>query len=371
MMEIERCEQALALSVGRRHAVLVGSGTTALMLACQLIASDKRKVIIPANACANVMFAVLYANKIPVVVDVRLQDATLDPKKVGEILAADSDVGAVIAVHLYGHRADLGALATLTKPRGILLIEDACQAHGGIHPDGHMFGALGDLSIISFGHTKILDVGGGGVLLYDDSNMVDHIRNNLAQLQPAPVNATILQTIYSRLFYAFLEAYRTDAKFAILFNQLPDLFKNLFICTSTALQAKKIYEALPDLIHEIKHRRDLYTEYYNILKTIDGVDLFDIDVAAIAPWRFTFRVPAVIRDQLLNVLRAGGYHASSWYPCIAEWDRSGQHSAKPDVSVARSLEFQVVNLWISRDQKKAEVQKLANEIVMFFYNLKK
>lgn len=358
MNKTEQVEQLLADSVGRQYAVLTGSGTTALMISCRLTPVDRCKVIIPANACAQVMYAVLYADKTPVFADVRLQDATLDPDHVALLLAADPAIGAVIAVHLYGHRADTDALYSLTKQRGVLLIEDAAQAQGGRHPDGRPFGAVGDLSIISFGHTKILDAGGGGVLLFDDPEFINRIRGDVAHLEPALDNAMTMARYYSRLFYTAWELYRADRNFSILFDSLPGLFRTLFVYSSNEQQAQKVMNALPELTDELTHRRDLYTAYDEGLRGLSGAILFDVDINNMAPWRFSFRVPREVRDELLSALRGAGYNASSWYPCLADWTHSGRKPENMDVHVARTLEAEVVNLWLTRDHNRATVAGL-------------
>jgi dTDP-4-amino-4,6-dideoxygalactose transaminase len=357
--KVEQAEQILAESVGRCFAALTGSGTTALMMACRLLPDDRRRVIVPANACSHVMYAVLYADKTPVFADVRLQDATLDPGHVAVLLAADPEIGAVIAVHLYGHRADMDALCSLTKQRGVLLIEDAAQAQGGRHPDGRPFGAFGDLSIISFGHTKILDAGGGGVLLFDNPVFGGRVRSDAAKLPPALDNVKTMAEHYSHLFFTSWEAYRADHRLAVLFDSLPDLFRTLFVSSTNEQQAQKILTALPGLTDELTHRRDLYTAYCEALRSLPSVILFDVDINTIAPWRFSFRVPREVREELLCALRGADYHVSSWYPCLADWTPAGRNPENLDVPVARTLEAEIVNLWLTRDHSRATVTSLA------------
>lgn len=362
MSKLEQAERILARSVGRRLAVLTGSGTAALMMACRLVPDHRPKIIVPAIACPQVMYAVLYAGKTPVFADVQLQDATLDPDHVAALLAADPGIGAVIAVHLYGHRADMDSLCYLTRQRDVLLIEDAAQAQGGLHPDGRQFGAAGDLSVISFGHTKILDAGGGGVLLFDNPDFAGHVRDDASSLPPAPNNAKLMAGHYSRLFYAAWEAYRADPRFAVLFDPFPELFRTLFVHSTVALQAHKILAILPNLADEIALRRDLYNTYSKALRSVPGVILFNVDINTIAPWRFTFRVPRDAREGLISALRGADYNVSSWYPCLSDWTPAGRNPENSDVPVARTLEAEIVNLWLTRDHSRTTVVNLSDLI---------
>ena len=355
---VKQAEDILAESVGRRFAVLTGRGTAALMIACRLAPDDRPRVIIPAMVCANVMYAVLYAGKTPVFADVSPHDATLDPNHVAALLAADPGIGAVIAVHLYGHRADIDALSLSTRRHGAYLIEDAAQAQGGRHPDGRLFGAAGDMSIISFGHTKILDVGGGGVLLLDDSDLAGRARLEASRLPRAPSDMSQTETQYSRLFYAAWEAYQTDCRFANLFFPLPDQFRGLFVHAPTDLQAQNISAALPDLADELAHRRALYAVYRRALRDVPGATTFDVDGTAIAPWRFTFRVPSGIRNRLLQAIRQAGHPASAWYPCLSDWTSSASRTDASTIAVARTLEKQIVNLWLTRNHDPTSIENL-------------
>src|SRR4051812_15337399 len=87
-------ERLLAQEHGRRHAVLTGSGTAALAIACQQAAPDRNRIVIPAIACAQVLFAVRYAGREPVLADVREADGTLDADSVASLLKSDPSIGA-------------------------------------------------------------------------------------------------------------------------------------------------------------------------------------------------------------------------------------------------------------------------------------
>src|SRR3546814_4926983 len=80
-----------------------------------------------------------------------------------------------MAVHLYGQLADMPALQTLAKRHGLLLIEDAAQAHGAVR-DGHKAGAFGDAAAFSFFPAKNLGaLGDGGAVVTDDDALAQRI----------------------------------------------------------------------------------------------------------------------------------------------------------------------------------------------------
>jgi dTDP-4-amino-4,6-dideoxygalactose transaminase len=90
--------------------------------------------------------------------------------------ALTPDVKAVLAVHLYGQLADMPAIAQLCHDRGLLLLEDAAQAHGA-HIGGVKAGAWGDAAAFSFYPGKNLGaLGDAGALTCKDAKLADVVR---------------------------------------------------------------------------------------------------------------------------------------------------------------------------------------------------
>lgn len=344
---IGEAESAVARVGGRRHAILAGSGTAALTLACGLANPERRRVIIPAVTCINVMNAAIYAGREPLLADVRQQDATIDPDHVEALMARDRRVGAVVAVHLYGHRADMDALSAITRRHGALLIEDAAQAVGGRNPDGRPFGTAGDVAVFSFGHTKILDAGGGGALLLDNPDWLSQGRVAAARLPERSPRLALLAQHYSRLFYTIWEVGRDDARFLALFHSFPDLFAELFVHAAEPEQARSILRLLPTLEDDLAHRRRLHQAYSEAFSEIGDVQIFETR-PGFAPWRFSFRVQQASRDAVVSALRHAHFDASTWYPCLAGWAPGSHPAERANVPVAARLEREIVNLWVNR-----------------------
>lgn len=361
---IDEIQSRLAECVGRRHAVLTGTGTAALAIACQLTPPERPRILIPAICCPQVLFAVFYAGKVPVLVDITDRDATIDPSRVADLLDADPGIGAVIAVHLYGHRANIDGLLKLAAEKNVRVIEDAAQAFGGRHPDGQKFGAVGDLSVTSFGHSKILDVGGGGLLLTDDDDLAASARARAQQL-PLVAEAVIAQQAknYSRIYYAVWNAALTDEKFLSVFDSFPALFQNRFINAITGDLAEKISASIPGLERELEHRRALYAAYLEAFRAMPSVKTFQVDPQSIAPWRFSCRIPVKFRDQVLSEVRNEGYDASAWYPDLSMWSLAERHRAVHSRPVAEAIEREVVNFWLTSNVSQNDVAKISQVVL--------
>jgi len=217
------------------------------------------------------MFTVHYADRIPVFADVLERDATIDPLAAEKVLRADPDIGAVLAVHLYGHPAAMEELADICSKHGVLLIEDFAPALGGVYENGTLFGTFGDLSVVSFGYAKILDVGGGGAILTDDAEIASRARVMAEQLPSRSEDADLIQPLYRKLYYAVWECGQVDSRFYRMYDFFPDLFRALYIFRVTDEIADRIHKALRTLDDELVHRRKLASLYAEGLGDRQGV----------------------------------------------------------------------------------------------------
>lgn len=154
------------------YAVSTSSGTDALVIA--LLASGVRRgqqvVTSPASFVAT-SNAALHAGAVPVFADIDLRTYTVDPEKVKK--AVNRKTGAVVPVHLYGYPADMDFVRDIADKHGLIVVEDACQAHGALYK-GRKAGCLGDVGCFSFYSSKNMTVAGdGGMLVTDDRKIAE------------------------------------------------------------------------------------------------------------------------------------------------------------------------------------------------------
>jgi dTDP-4-amino-4,6-dideoxygalactose transaminase len=173
--QVAEFERAFAAYCGTADAVGLASGLDALRLA--LVAAGCRhgdEVIVPANTFIATVEAVTQAGATPVLVDASEHDWNID---VGAIEAAIGPrTRFVMPVHLYGQMADMRALRALADRRDLVVIEDACQAHGA-ERDGLRSGAVGLAGAFSFYPGKNLGaIGDAGALATDDLELAAQVR---------------------------------------------------------------------------------------------------------------------------------------------------------------------------------------------------
>lgn len=180
--EVERFEEEFARYCEVGHCVGVSSGTAALSLMLRAAGvGPGDEVIVPAHTFVASALAVAHVGALPVLCDVDDGSGLIDPE------AARSLVGprtaAIIAVHLYGQACDIPAIEAFARPQGLLVLEDAAQAHGARF-DGELVGSLGAAAAFSFYPSKNLGaLGDGGAICTDDEWLAARARRlrNLGQ----------------------------------------------------------------------------------------------------------------------------------------------------------------------------------------------
>jgi len=173
--EVEAFEAEFAAYIGLPYGVGVGSGTEALHLALRALdIGIGCEVITVAHTAVATVAAIEMAAARPVLVDIQPDTYTIDVAQVEQAITPQTR--AVIAVHLYGHPADLAPLLALCNRRNLVLIEDCAQAHGaGYH--GKKVGCWGKAGIFSFYPTKNLGaIGDGGMVVSNDRHLIERLR---------------------------------------------------------------------------------------------------------------------------------------------------------------------------------------------------
>jgi perosamine synthetase len=273
---VTRFESQFAELCHTRAAISVANGTVALhlaMLALGISAGDE--VIVPSLTYVATANAVRYVGATPIFVDVDPRTWCLDPGLVESRITKRTR--AIVAVHLYGHPADMDALSAIAKRHNLFLIEDAAEAHFARYK-GRVVGSLSDVGMFSFYGNKIITCGEGGALVLNDPDLERRARLLRGQgMDP------------ERRYYFPVIGYNfrlTNLACAILCAQL---------------------ERREEIV---ARRRDVFRAYAEQLRGIDGIELRDdAKWAESAPWLMCVVVnPAygISRDVLAEHLKRDG-----------------------------------------------------------------
>lgn len=168
--EFERC---FAAYIGARFAIATTSGTTALQLALLAhgIGAGDEVITTPFTFIASAN-AILMAGARPVFADIDPMTLNISPAAIEQEITPRTK--AILPVHLYGNPCDIGALVAIARRHNLIIIEDACQAHGACY-GGRRIGSL-NTSTFSFYPTKNMTAGEGGMVTTNDPDVADRAR---------------------------------------------------------------------------------------------------------------------------------------------------------------------------------------------------
>ena len=263
--------------VGGGYGTGVGNGTDAIKLALLSVgikADDE--VITVANTAVPTISAIVDCGAKPVFCDIDPETYNIDTLKIDELITKKTK--AILAVHLYGHPADVKNLKKLCKKYNLVLIEDCAQAHGSKYINKKC-GDFGKASAFSFYPTKTLGGFGDGGLVYTSSKKIDE---KLKMLR----------------FYGMKDRY---------FSEIDGINSRLDEVQAAILRFK-----LKRLDEDIKRRREIAKIYNEELKDLDLI--LPIEKEDNFHSYYLYVVRNLNRDKLIENLKKNDINVNISYP---------------------------------------------------------
>jgi dTDP-4-amino-4,6-dideoxygalactose transaminase len=330
--EVAAFEKALASNVGVAEAVGVASGTDALMLA--LLAAGVAvgdEVITVSHTAGPTAAAILMIGAIPVLIDVEVSSYCIDPDKIEAAIGPRTR--AVLAVHLYGHPANVAAIDKVARRHGIPVIEDCAQAQGATVGERRV-GSLGEIGCFSFYPTKNLGaIGDGGAVVSDNHALSDRARK--------------LRTYgWSKPQYAELESGRC--------SRLDEI------------QAAVLSLKLKSLSSNIERRRSVARRYYADLAELPLI--LPSERSGCRHSYHLFVVRAEARDALEAHLKASGIGTGRHYP----WPVHVQPALAARAKVPEPLEVteqivgEILSLPMFATMSEAQIDRVVDAVQRFY-----
>jgi dTDP-4-amino-4,6-dideoxygalactose transaminase len=317
------------------------------------------EVILPSISCATPANAALFAG-------VTLRFADVDPDTGMPTLKHiearwNSRTRAVVFVHLFGHTADLRPLSEWCRARNILLIEDLAQALGSRLPDGTFAGSVGDLSVYSFNRTKILECGGGALLIR--SQELASVSAECSAVEPLPPEidgdrARMLALSYRNLHHSLVGLMRACAadEVSSAFLKLQPAFQQLYLRPMKNPEALAMaWSRLPEIL---RHRRRNAERYEDMLRAGNWRTLNQWAQSGVC-WRYSLLVD--FPDDLVefsDAVRNDGFHVSNLYWPVNEFFRPADACPNANYFARR-----VVNLWVDQSVDRSSVEKCARSVI--------
>jgi perosamine synthetase len=270
---VDRFETEFARMCNVRSAIGVSNGTVAIhlaMLALGVQTGDQ--VLVPSLTYVATANAVRYVGAEPVFVDVEAETWCIDPKRLESAITAKTK--GVIAVHLYGHPADMDAINAVAAAHGLWVVEDAAEAHLAMYK-GRPTGGLGTVGTFSFYGNKILTSGEGGAVTVNDPSLEERMR--------------------------LLRGQGMDPKRRYFFPVIGHNFRITNVACALLCAQLERAERL------IERRREIYQAYSLRLEGIPGISRQPVAAwAQPTPWLFSVTVDraryGLSRDELMSLL---------------------------------------------------------------------
>lgn len=172
---VKQFEKEIANKIGVKHAITVGNGTDALIIALKSLGIKEGDEVITTDytffATAE---AIRFVGATPVFCDVELDTYNIDPSQIEEKITDKTK--AIICVHLFGNACKMDEINDIAKRHNLYVVEDAAQAINSQY-NGKNVGNLGDVACFSFFPTKNLGCfGDGGMITTNDDDLATIIR---------------------------------------------------------------------------------------------------------------------------------------------------------------------------------------------------
>jgi dTDP-4-amino-4,6-dideoxygalactose transaminase len=280
-------EQEVARYCGRKYAVAVNSGTSALLTALAgLGIGPGDEVIVPGYTFIASMSSVIFSRAVPVLAEID-RTFNLDPHDVEAKITPRTK--AIMAVHMTGNPARLNELKAIADARGLFLIEDCAQAFGATY-HGRPVGSIGTIGAFSFNVYKTITSGDGGMIVTDD------------------------EEIFKRCF-AFHDQGHSPLRSGVEIGQRPFIGLDFRF---TELQAAVLLAQLRKLPRIVQTLRTNKRRYKEIVATIPGIEFRELpDPEGDLATMLTVILPneeiaqAIAKDLGTKVMGDAGWHVYS------------------------------------------------------------
>lgn len=329
--DVELFEQEFAAFCEVKHAIGVDSGMAALELALRAHGvGDGDEVITVSHTFSATAFAISQTGAQPVFIDVDPLTYNMRPDLIEP--AITSRTTAILPVHLYGQPCEMDEISRIARKHNLLLIEDACQAHGARYQDRRV-GTWGDAACFSFYPGKNLGAyGDGGLIVTGDVKIAERLRimRNCGQ-----------QEKYRHVLVGF--NHRLDS-----------------------LQAAVLRVKLPHLDSWNEKRRLAAHAYNERLKDAPGIVIpFEGEERTHVFHLYVIQHPQ--RDELLTHLKNAGVRAGLHYPIPVHLQPcyEGFPFSPDSLSATESLASRVISLPMYPELTRSQIEFVCDRVREF------
>lgn len=335
-----------------RNQLYTGRASTAIYLALRANQIRNARVLVPANICYAAVLPIFYSGNQPVFADVG-EDGNVTRATVEAVQGAEPK--AAIISHMYGNPCqEIGGISHALRARGIMVIED-CALSMGAKIDGTLTGTYGDYAVFSFGYSKTIDCGYGGLITSQCKLEGLSVLNAELPLHTESMDAE--QQLFSQV-YRVLRNNNTDGLAQCVFDYAREHLKSCFLFRASPEQMARLSVSVGKLDEVIRQRWENVGRYEQYLSWGAGMSRYSFHTDAV-PWRYNVLVDESQKASLVAQLLDQRLPVSDWYPSIARMFRVNTRFVQ-----AQRMERQVLNFPLV-DVTEGQVQRIAQTINRF------
>ena len=340
----------------------VGRAAWAIFASLKIHNTDKKQVIaMPSFVCQSVVAAAVASGWEIVFLDINLNNANVNSDEYLRAIQKHK-IDAVLFVHLLGNKNELNGLQSECRKNGILLIEDSaqfCDQH-----DIDNYTELSCIKIFSFGYSKPIDAGGGGILCTDDKSIMEELKHfSNAYDFKSKVSLEDNSISFKDKFYQLKDSITENEKEKFHFPELLEIYLplvDIHVPCSDSLKAKVI-DGISQLEKKIRIRTENWEKYKKFLNCDSLIPLHD---EGSIPWRASYRIEGMdysLQNKISNSIRANGFDVSNWY-LPAHWYIDPKDSADLKLQNTVKLSKEIIQFWVDRELNIRHFNSLNNTI---------
>lgn len=368
----------------RSHVALTGRAAGAIWAALRALDFRDRWVLIPANTCYVVLWAVLKSGNKPYLIDIDPLTANISPRTLSQ--CPIENPAALIPCHMYGLPAPMAEICAWARERGAFVIEDAALALGA-KVDGRPAGAWGDASVFSFGHGKIVDAEIGGAFLADDARLAAEVERILSGVPAWSDHHADLTNQWNAIYWALHQFEAENPRLGEIYPKLYEIYGELvaygFQRSAVSGQQNiknathgrrgtetrdknRLTSELENLDANLEHRAKIAAIYDELRETCPAWTLERPEGAIL--WRYPLLVSERHRDHLLQHLWENGVHdATRWYPPLRHMLAALRPDLPPqETPGADRLGAEIINLTVDSRVGEGDAREMVAIIQDYF-----
>ncbi len=359
--DINNLTKKICHTFGYKKAVLTGRARSGLRALTELLGkdfnTDKIPVLIPENICSATVMAISAAGGIAVPVKVSHHTGLPSDQHFIQRMEEFPTPGIIMPTHLYGFRQNYEKTIKMARDNGWFVLEnDAVATHA--CQDLQLDSPFGDAMIVSFGYSKPLDVGSGGVILTNNSELANKLE---AIIRRYPVIDPLSLNLEKRCMLA-----RRDLRKGIASHDA-ELYSLETICERELELNAFRFE--PQLAMELADKLDHFPEVLSKRKKLSQLwieaigdtdqKLNTVNLPQPVPWRVIFYSPNY-RKKITEVLWKNGFDVGINYGSL--WKEVPHHYLFGQPPSEDRWGREVINLWVTEDYDEKRILRACKTI---------